>query len=363
MGEVMKVNPLDVVILIPSLNPDEKLLLLLQELFEMGFLWIFVVDDGSTPECGNVFRQAEAFGCIVEHHRENLGKGTAIKTALKAAAFRCGSRSGYITADGDGQHLAKDILHVAEALVQHPESMVLGVRDFSGPGKAVPWRSRFGNRVTSVFFRLVNGIDCPDTQTGLRGIPAGLVGLALSVEGNRYEYEMNFLMDAVRRCKVRFVEIETVYDERNQNSHFRPIADSIRIYGRFLKFAFSSLAGAAVDYLLFCLLLPFFAFSQTKTVFLATAVARTGSGIFNFLLNRYYSFGSREPAGQEAFRYMLLFLGQMLASAGLVSLLALFQVPVLLAKVIVDTVLFFISFRIQKNWVFAGGGCFGKEMS
>ena len=69
MGEVMKVNPLDVVILIPSLNPDEKLLLLLQELFEMGFLWIVVVDDGSTPECGNVFRQAEVFGCIVEHHR------------------------------------------------------------------------------------------------------------------------------------------------------------------------------------------------------------------------------------------------------------------------------------------------------
>ena len=95
MGEVMKVNPLDVVILIPSLNPDEKLLLLLQELFEMGFLWIVVVDDGSTPECGNVFRQAEAFGCIVEHHRENLGKGTAIKTALKAAAFRCGCRSGW----------------------------------------------------------------------------------------------------------------------------------------------------------------------------------------------------------------------------------------------------------------------------
>lgn len=355
MGEVMKVNPLDVVILIPSLNPDEKLLFLLQELFDMGFLWIVVVDDGSTPECGDAFRRAEALGCIVEHHGENIGKGAAIKTALKAAAFRCGCGNGYITVDGDGQHLAKDVLRVAEALVQHPDSLVLGVRDFKRLGKAVPWRSRFGNRVTSAFFRLVNGIACPDTQTGLRGIPTWLVGTALSAEGNRYEYEMNFLMDVVHRCEVLFVEIETVYDERNKSSHFRPVADSIRIYGKFLKFAFSSLAGALVDYLLFCLLLVVFAFSQTKTVFLATFAARTVSGIFNFLLNRYFSFRSREPAGQEAIRYMLLFLGQMLASAGLVSFLALFSVPVTLAKVIVDTVLFFISFRIQKNWVFAGG--------
>lgn len=355
MGEVMKVNPWDVVILIPSLNPDEKLLFLLQELFDMGFLWIVVVDDGSTPECGDIFRRAGELGCIVEHHGENIGKGAAIKTALKVAALRHGGRNGYITADGDGQHLAKDIRRVAEALVQHPDSLILGVRDFNRSGKAVPWRSRFGNRVTSVFFWLVNGFACPDTQTGLRGIPAGLTKLALFAEGERYEYEMNFLMDAVRRCEVRFVEIDTIYDEQNKSSHFRPVADSIRIYGRFLRFAFSSLAGALVDYLLFCLLLVVFAFSQTKTVFLATAVARICSGIFNFLLNRYFSFRSREPAGQEIFRYILLFLGQMLASAGFVSVLALSPVPVTLAKVIVDTALFFISFRIQKNWIFAGG--------
>ena len=228
-------NPLDAVILIPSFNPDEKLLLLLRELLTIGFLWIIVVDDGSAMECEDIFQQAEALGCVVKHHEKNMGKGAAIKTALKTAALSYGCRNGYITADGDGQHLAKDVLRVAKMLAQYPDSLILGVRDFSSLRKAMPWRNWFGNRVTSIFFRLANGKVCPDTQTGLRGIPAGLMEFALSVKGERYEYEMNFLMDAVRRCEIRFVEIETVYYKKNEDSHFRLMADSIRIYGSLLR--------------------------------------------------------------------------------------------------------------------------------
>jgi len=382
-------NSLEAVIIIPSFKPDEKMLCLVRELLAAGFARIVVVDDGSGTEYEDIFRRAEELGCILERHEKNFGKGAAIKTALRAVVSQgsrkqgegvfqekisgnggnCGHRGstsreeregkggsdcpGYITADADGQHLVKDILRVAEALVQHPEALILGSRDFSG--KDVPPRSRFGNRVTSVLFRLISGVACSDTQTGLRGIPAGLLELALSEEGERYEYEMNFLMDAARKVPFYAVPIETVYEEKNRTSHFRPIADSLRVYGRFVRFALASIAGAVVDYLLFSLLTPVLAFAQTETIFLATAIARVGSGMVNFGLNRYFSFRSRMPAGREVVRYAILFLGQMWVSAGLVSLLAQLQFPILGAKVIVDTILFFFSFRIQKNWVFAGG--------
>ena len=93
-------------------------------------------------------------------------------------------------------------------------------------------------------------------------------------------------------------------------------------------------------------------FAQTEKIILATIMARVCSGIVNFGLNRRYSFRSRMPVGREIVRYGILFLGQMAASAVLVSMLA-YLLPALLAKVIVDTILFFLSFRIQKNWVFA----------
>ncbi len=343
-------NALETVIIIPAYQPENKMIRLIQELQKTGFERILVVDDGSGPEYAEIFHEAEALGCMVVQYEINQGKGAAIKTALGEAAAKWGKEQGYITADADGQHLPKDILKVAQALVQKPDTLIMGVRDFGG--EDVPTRSRFGNRITSVFFRLISGVACPDTQTGLRGIPAPLLELALSEEGERYEYEMNFLMDAVRKAPMDMVPIETVYEEKNRTSHFRPVADSIRVYGRFVRFLLASLAGAVVDCLLFALFTLFLMFAQTEKIFLATAMARVGSGIVNFLLNRRFSFRSRMPVGGEIFRYMILFLGQMLVSAGLVSLLA-YLLPMLLAKVIVDTILFFLSFRIQKNWVFA----------
>lgn len=47
--------------------------------------------------------------------------------------------------------------------------MILGCRDFSR--KNVPLRSRIGNRLTSLAFRLMFGMSPSDTQTGLQAIP------------------------------------------------------------------------------------------------------------------------------------------------------------------------------------------------
>lgn len=338
------------VVLIPSLNPNRKLIHLIEELKREGFSKIFVVDDGSGAEYAGIFKRVKELDCFLIRHEKNLGKGAAIKTALKMAMAKGDGTNGFITVDADGQHLPKDIRHVAEVMELHPEALVLGVRDFKS--KNVPLRSVLGNRITTVFFRLINGVDCPDTQTGLRGIPNNLVKLALLEEGNRYEYEMNFLIDAVHIAPVQYVPIETVYEDNNRESHFRPIADSCRVYGRFMRFTVASLSGAAVDYLLFCTLVSFLSFSQAKMIFAATVFARVGSGIVNYLLNHYWSFRSRMSMGRELVRYFILFFGQMLASAGLVSVLSFLPIPVVLSKLLVDTALFFISFRIQKDWVF-----------
>ena len=216
------------VIVIPAYEPDDRLTDLLETLERSGFTRIVVTDDGSSPGCTPVFIRAGELGCIVVRHEHNLGKGAAIKTGIEKAVREFGPGIGIITADADGQHLPQDIIRISDALTAYRDHLILGVRDFSGEN--VPARSAFGNRITSALFKFETGISCRDTQTGLRGIPSKLVPLARSTRGDRYEYEMNFLVEAVKTTPLVMIPIETVYEYGNSRSHFRPVRDSLLIY-------------------------------------------------------------------------------------------------------------------------------------
>ncbi len=95
----------------------------------------------------------------------------------------------------------------------------------------------------------------PDTQTGLRGYPASMLPWLRSVRGERYEYELNLLLEAKQAgYAIESVDIATVYLDHNSGSHFRPLADSVRIYAPLLKFLASSFAAFLVDTVVFLLL-------------------------------------------------------------------------------------------------------------
>ncbi len=340
-------------IIIPALDPDEVLLKIIQKLQEYGLSRIVVVDDGSKEDCRDIFTRAEDLGCLVKVHEQTRGKGAALKTGMAAAVEEFGSGRGFVTADCDGQHTPEDIVKVADTLDEHPDSLILGARDLKKGD--VPFRSRFGNLVTRVYFRFTTGVSCPDTQTGLRGIPACLEELALTEEGDRFEYEMNFLTDAVKLVPVISVPIRVIYRKGNWNSHFHPVEDSIRVYGRFLRFASVSVTSWLVDYLLFYLLNRLLGqmpdLTQAIRVFAAVVLARIVSGTINFTLNKLWSFRSKSPVGSELIRYLALFVSIMIASAMLTSLLS-HVLPEMLAKFLVDVCLFFINFVVQENWVF-----------
>jgi len=79
-------------------------------------------------------------------------------------------------------------------------------------------------------FRALSGIAVYDTQTGLRAYPYELLGWLMSIPGDRFEYEFQALLRAGNAgVRIIEVEIETVYDQRENSSHFRPLRDSWRI--------------------------------------------------------------------------------------------------------------------------------------
>ena len=347
---------MNVTAIVPSLNPDEKFLRVVEGLVKSGFDSILLVDDGSRPECRVWFERAMEYPqCTLLRHGKNLGKGRALKTAFNHFLSLENGHVGVVTLDGDGQHAMADVLNCAKALEEHPESLILGARVFTGDN--VPARSRFGNHFTSFIFKSLCGIPVTDTQTGLRGISAEYCRYLLDVKGERFEFETNMLLETrSAEVSIREVPIETVYIEENKSSHFRVIRDSVAIYGLILKYLSSSALSFALDWCLFTLFIfllgRWFPQLETWNIYIATAVARILSSLFNFTVNRTVVFRSKEGLGKTLVRYYTLCICQLLCSAGLVHLLSMTGCPSAVAKIPVDIFLFLISFRIQRSWVF-----------
>ncbi|MDR0946945.1 MAG: bifunctional glycosyltransferase family 2/GtrA family protein [Ruminococcus sp.] len=341
-------------IVIPSCNPSTNLIDLVNaideaaaKLTEFGEKPQFViVNDGSDSD--EIFvRLIDFENVTVITHPQNRGKGAAIKTASRYITEKFPG-CGYVTADDDGQHSPEDILKVMAVLSQNPDSIVLGVRDFSAEN--VPFRSRTGNRITSIVFKMRTGMRLTDTQTGLRGIPAALTEKSLQSDGDRFEYEMNVLIDFAD-SKIPFVQVKiaTIYIPTNRPSHFKTVRDSVRVYANIFqlpKFGLTGLLSALIDVTI-CQLLTF-----KFPVLISAYGARVVSGVFNFTVNRKLVFNSKENVVFSGVKYLCLFVVQIVISANLTDLAVTLGLPLIPAKLVIDTILFTISFFIQKKVVF-----------
>ncbi|MBP2412850.1 glycosyltransferase involved in cell wall biosynthesis [Arthrobacter stackebrandtii] len=334
------------IILIPAYQPDENLPSLVEALRQAAPNHpVVVVNDGSSPDFDSVFARSKECGATVVGYPNNHGKGQALKTGFSYIAAHHPGQP-VVCADSDGQHSVVDILRVAKA-VNAENTVVLGERHFSG---RIPLRSSIGNSATRLFFALATGSWLSDTQTGLRGYPAQLLPWLATVRGDRYEYELNVLLEARSRgFGFESVPIATIYLNSNKSSHFRPVRDSARIYAPLLKFSASSFLGFLVDTAAFVALV-----AVGGPLWLAVLGARAVSAGLNFCVNRTLVFpeGRAVPVRRSAGRYLLLAAG--LLGANYVLLLSFTGAGLtpLPAKAVTEAVLFLASFALQRRFLF-----------
>ncbi len=344
-------------IVLPSLDPDEKLVAVIDGLLEYGFSDIILVNDGSKPENLHYFTDAAAAHPEITllHHPVNRGKGAALKTAFTWFLEHRPHHLGVVTVDGDNQHHPEDTRACARKLLESGH-LVLGCRDFTQP--QVPPRSKAGNTITCTVFRIFVGMTISDTQTGLRALPTDILKTMLEVKGDRFEYETNMLL-ALKEYSIPWdeVKIQTVYIEENKSSHFRAVRDSWRIYklilAHFFRYTGSALVSALVDEGLFQLLAPL------AGDILSSLGARAVSSLLNFFMNRNLVFRSRESLGSSMLKYYALALPVALAQAGLTWGLGLLLRALKLgflssfSHLVVMVALYFVTFFVQQRWVFA----------
>ena len=336
------------IVLIPSYEPDIRLVRLVESLRMVRGLRVLVVDDGSGPAYAALFAAVAALGATVLVHEVNRGKGAALKTGFSHALATWPGES-LVCADSDGQHAPADILRVGGAIAEGPD-VVLGVRRFTG---RVPLRSRIGNDLTRRLFALATGVPIIDTQTGLRGYPSRVLPWLLDIPGDRFDYELRTLLAAAReRRSTVQVEIETIYLDDNASSHFRPVRDSALIYRQLAAFAASSLLGFTVDVVVLAL-----AIWLSGNLVASVVAARLVSASVNYTVNRRFVFAADGVASTRASLPRYAALAAVILGANVLLMQGLVAVTgsTVIAKVVTEVTLFVLSYGVQRTLVFAGG--------
>ncbi|MBQ3575121.1 MAG: bifunctional glycosyltransferase family 2/GtrA family protein [Clostridia bacterium] len=333
-------------LIIPAYKPGKEMLELLEQFRGSEEFIPVVVDDGSGADFRPIFDAVPDFATLLRHE-VNRGKGAALKTAISHVLKNMPECALALTADADGQHRYDDILKVNETAKANPGALVLGSRKFEGD---VPFRSRFGNGFTRQVFALASGKRIYDTQTGLRVFDRAAMERFVKLSGDRYEYEINMLLDAAQSgMQVIEETIATVYLNDNESSHFDTLRDSWKIYKCIFRFAKGSLLSFVIDFVL-VILLGLLAAKLPEKAWLAVSVvgARVITVGLSFIYSRRTIFKANESAGKSVLRHLLISL--LLLAINLVMMYALAVMlnwPLVCAKLLVEFVIFIARFMLQ----------------
>ena len=149
MVEICNVKKTKVIAVIPALNEENTLAIVLQSITN-HVNDIIVVDDGSVDDTAKI---AAKYAYIVKHQK-NCGYDHSINDGFKAAKER--GAEIIITLDADGQHLAADIPLLVNPIIAGEADVVIGRR---------PYQARF---MESVFARYGKKYGINDPLCGMK---------------------------------------------------------------------------------------------------------------------------------------------------------------------------------------------------
>lgn len=222
---------LEIWIMIPAYNPNDKLVELIEILYQYTKN-ILVINDGSDPKCEKYFKQIKE-KCVLLENNKNQGKGNTLKKGFRYILETKRDILGVVTADADGQHQVEDILKIKNKLRENTDKFILGCRNFNEEN--IPFLNKLSNKIMCFIDRKRYHYDIKDTQTGLRGIPIRYVEDCMNIPGERYEYEFNVLKYIqMKHIPLEQIEVKTIYDKQIK-SNYRKIKDSIKILKTVLK--------------------------------------------------------------------------------------------------------------------------------
>ena len=209
------------IIIIPALNEVRTIGAIVRSVVSMGFN-VLVIDDGSSDDTE---REALDNGALVLRHKDNLGKGASIRSAIRYVIEKM-NFEWIILMDGDGQHHPEDILSLMKASEADGADMVIGNR--MGVTHDMPVTRYWTNKFTSWVLSKMCGQYIPDTQCGFRLLRTATLG-KMKLVCNNYDIESEMIIEAAEHGSgIVSAPIQTIYGD--ESSKINPFLDTIKFF-------------------------------------------------------------------------------------------------------------------------------------
>lgn len=170
---------------------------------------LIVINDGSTDGTRNVLQKIKDRRVKILSHRNNLGKGAAIRTALANS-----DPDIFVIQDADLEYDPKDIDKLIEPILSEKADVVFGSRFVgSDPHRVLYFWHRVANQLISFLCDCVTNLNLTDVETGYKAF-TGSVAKTLHIAENRFGFEPEFTIK-VAKNKFRIYEVGVSYAGRS----------------------------------------------------------------------------------------------------------------------------------------------------
>ncbi|MCW3134224.1 MAG: S-layer glycoprotein N-glycosyltransferase AglJ [Methanophagales archaeon] len=205
-----------VCVLIPTLDEEETIGMVIRGFKSEGFENVFVIDGNSKDSTREI---AKREGARVEIQR-GRGKGAAVKQAFELIEDEV-----IVMIDGDGTYSPSEVGKLIDPIVKGEAEHVIGNR--FAYGGAFAKLHRLGNWVLNKIFGFGYGIRLNDILSGYRALTRDAVKkMNLEVEG--FEIEAEMAIESVKKG-IKIKEVPIRYEKRKGKSKLNFVRDGSKI--------------------------------------------------------------------------------------------------------------------------------------
>jgi len=165
---------------------------------------IIIVDDYSSDGTREILAEIESDEVKVFYHERNMGKGAAVRSALKHVAGDI-----VIIQDADLEYDPRDYPALMKPIVEGRADVVYGSRFLGGPHRVLFFWHYVGNRIITTFSNMLSNLNLTDMETGYKAFKREVIQ-GLNLKANRFGFEPEVTMK-LAKAKYRIYEVPISY--------------------------------------------------------------------------------------------------------------------------------------------------------
>jgi dolichol-phosphate hexosyltransferase len=199
-------------ILMPAYNEATTLLAAVKRVLDVDYpceMELVVVDDGSRDDSWKILAELDEDRIVRRQHPRNLGKGAAIRTAVRAA-----TGDYMVICDADLEYAPEEIPRLLEPVLVGDATVVYGTRSF-GSNTAYSFWYVLGNKAVTMYANAMFNTWISDLETCFKLMPLALYR-DLDIRSSGFGMEAEVTGKLLKREELPF-EVPISYKARRRD--------------------------------------------------------------------------------------------------------------------------------------------------